>query len=132
MKRQYLRKMQAEAKKTDLNDKDLLDVDDTGGQPMFHEVLPVFIQDTMIGIVKVKLNEPLDSFPLVEFYAWGERIGEPFNAPFTHLDMLCHCMRVIQSSCDRNTCPKIAFVGTHKDLQHEYPQESIEMKEKRL
>ena len=132
MKRQYLRKMQAGAKKTDLNDKDLLDVDDTGGQPMFHEVLPVFIQDTMIGIVTVKLNEALDSFPLVEFYARGERVGEPFNSPFTHLDTLRHCMRVIRSTCDRNTCPKIAFVGTHKDLQHECPQESIEMKEKKL
>jgi hypothetical protein len=28
------------------------------------------------------------------------------------------------------TCPKIAFVGTHKDLEHECPLESREMKEK--
>ena len=132
MKRQYLSRMQAGTKKADLNDKDLLDVDDTGGQPMFHEVLPVFIQNTMLGIVTVKLNEPLDSFPLVEFYARGERVGEPFNSPFTHLDTLRHCMRVIRSTCDHNTCPKIAFVGTHKDLQHKCPQESIEMKEKKL
>ena len=132
MKRQYLSRMQEGAKKTNLNDKDLLDVDDTGGQPMFHEVLPVFIQDTMLGILTVKLNEPLDIFPLVEYYARGECIGEPFKSPFTHLDTLRHCMRVIRSTCDRNTCPKIAFVGTHKDLQHECPQESIEMKEKKL
>ena len=132
MKRQYLRKMQAGAKKSDLNDKDLLDVEDTGGQPMFHEVLPVFIQNTMFGMLTVKLNEPLDSCPLVEFYANGERIGEPFNSPFTHLDTLRHCMRVIRSTCDRNTCPKIALVGTHKDLEHECSQESREMKEKKL
>ena len=133
MKRQYLSRMQAGAKKkSDLNDKDVLDVDDTGGQPMFHEVLPVFIQNTMLGVLIVKLNEPLDSFPLVEFYNRGERVGEPFKSPFTHLDTLRHCMRVIRSTCDRNTCPKIAFVGTHKDLQHECPQESIEMKEKKL
>ena len=133
MKRQYLSRMQAGAKKkSDLNDKDVLDVDDTGGQPMFHEVLPVFIQNTMLGVLIVKLNEPLDSFPLVEFYTRGERVGEPFKSPFTHLDTLRHCMRVIRSTCDRNTCPKIAFVGTHKDLQHECPQESIEMKEKKL
>ena len=133
MKRQYLSRMQAGAnKKSDLNDKDLLDVDDTGGQPMFHEVLPVFIQNTMLGMLMVKLNEPLDSFPLVEFYTRGERVGEPFDSPFTHLDTLCHCMRVIRSTCDRNTCPKIAFVGTHKDLQHECPQESIELKEEKL
>ena len=133
MKRQYLSRMQAGAKKkTDLNDKDLLDVDDTGGQPMFHEVLPVFIQNTMLGMLTVKLNEPLDSYPLVEFYVNGDRIGEPFNSPFTHFETFRHCMRVIRSTCDRNTCPKIAFVGTHKDLAHECPQESREMKEKRL
>ena len=133
MKRQYLSRMQAGAKKkSDLNDKDVLDIDDTGGQPMFHEVLPVFIQNTMLGMLIVKLNEPLDSFPLVEFYTRGECVGEPFKSPFTHLDTLGHCMRVIRSTCDCNTCPKIAFVGTHKDLQHECPQESIEMKEKKL
>ena len=132
MKRQYLGRMQAGSKKSDLNDQDLLDIDDTGGQPMFHEVLPVFIKNTMFGMLTVKLNEPLDSFPLVEYYTNGERIGEPFNSPFTHMDTLRHCMRVIRSTCDRNTCPKIAFVGTHKDLEHECPQESKKMKEKRL
>ena len=133
MKRQYLSRMQAGAKKkSDLNDKDLLDIDDAGGQPMFHEVLPVFVNNTMLGIMTVKLNEPLESFPLVEYYGRGERIEEPFKSPFTHLDTLRHCMRVIRSTCDSNTCPKIAFVGTHKDLQHECPQESIELKEKKL
>ena len=133
MKWQYLSRMQAGArKKSDLNDKDLLDVDDTGGQPMFHEVLPVFIQNTMVGILTVKLNESLDSFPLVEFYTRGERIGEPFNSPFTHLDTLRHCMRVIRSTCDRDMCPKIAFVGTHKDREDECPQESREVKEETL
>ena len=132
MKRQYLTRMQAGAKKSDFNDKDLLDVEDTGGQPMFHEVLPVFIQNTMFGMLTVKLNEPLDSFPLVEFYTNGDRIGEPFNSPFTHFETFHHCMRVIRSTCDRDTCPKIAFVGTHKDLEHECPQESREMKEKKL
>ena len=133
MKRQYLGRMQAgSAKKSDLNDQDVLDIDDTGGQPMFHEVLPVFIKNTMFGMLTVKLNEPLDSFPLVEYYTNGERIGEPFNSPFTHMDTLRHCMRVIRSTCDRDTCPKIAFVGTHKDLEHECSQESKKMKEKRL
>ena len=133
MKRQYLSRMQAGVKKkTNLNNEELLDVDDTGGQPMFLEVLPVFVKNAMLGITTVKLNESLDSFPKVEFYTRGERIGEPFDSPFTHLDTLRHCMRVIRSTCDRNTCPKIAFVGTHKDLTHECPQESIEMKEKKL
>ena len=137
MKRQYLSRMQAGAKKTDkqktdLNNEEMLDVEDTGGQPMFHEVLPVFIQNTMFGMLTVKLNEPLDSYPLVEFYTNGDRIGEPFNSPFTHFNTFRHCMRVIRSTCDRNTCPKIAFVGTHKDLENECQKESREMKEKKL
>ena len=132
MKRQYLSRMQVGSKKSDLNNKDLLDIDDTGGQPIFHEVLPVFIKNTMFGMLTVKLNESLDKYPPVEYYADGKCIGEPFDSPFTHLDTLRHCMRVIQSTCDRDTCPKIAFVGTHKDLEHECPQENREMKEIKL
>ena len=133
MKRQYLSRMQAGVKfEVDLNNKELLDINETGGQPMFHEVLPVFIQNTILVVLIVKLNEPLDSFPIVEYYGRGERIGEPFSSPLTHLDTLRHCMRVIVSTCDRSTYPKIAFVGTHKDLQHECPHESREMKEMKL
>ena len=132
MKKQFLGRMQAGSKKLDLNDKDLLDLSDTGGQPMFHEVLPVFICNTMFGILTVKLNESLDKYPLVEYYTNGERIGEPFNSPFTHLETFRHCMRVIRSTCNHDTCPKIVFVGTHRDLEHECPQEDRDMKEKKL
>ena len=132
MKRQFLGRMQAGSKKSDLNGKDLLDISDTGGQPMFHEILPVFIHNTMFGILTVKLNESLDSYPLVEYYANGKRIGEPFNSPFTHMETLHHCMRVIQSTCELHTCPKITFVGTHKDLEHKCTQENRETKEIKL
>ena len=132
MKRQFLGRMQAGSKKSDLNGKDLLDISDTGGQPMFHEVLPVFIHNTMFGILTVKLNECLDSYPIVEYYTNGERIGEPFNSPFTHIETLHHCMRVIQSTCECHACPKIAFVGTHRDLEHKCTQENREIKEKKL
>ena len=132
MKRQFLGQMQAGSKESDLNSKDLLDISDTGGQPMFHEVLPVFIHNTMFGILTVKLNESLDSYPMVEYYTNGERVGEPFNSPFTHMETLHHCMRVIQSTCELHTCPKITFVGTHKDLEHECTRENRETKEKKL
>ena len=42
-------------------------------------------------------------------------------------------MRVLQSTCDRNTCPKMVFVGTHKDLEHECkPKESHQEKNQKL
>ena len=44
LRREFLGRMQAGSKVSDLNNKDILNVSDTGGQPMFHEVLPVFIR----------------------------------------------------------------------------------------
>ena len=117
---ELLRRMQAVSKTTEnLDDKDLFNMRDSGGQPMFHEVLPLFIKNTTFGILTVKLNEPLDSYPLVEYYSSGKPVGEPFKSPFTHLQTFCHCMRVLQSTCDCNVRPKLIFIGTHKDLEHE-------------
>ena len=99
---------------------------------MFHEVLPVFIRNTIFGIMIVKLNESLDSCPLVEYYTKGEPIGVPFLSPFTHLETLHHCMKVIRSTCECDTRPKIAFVGTHKDLEHMCAKEKREVKNKKL
>ncbi len=86
LRREFCTRMQAGSKSSDLNNKDMLDISDTGGQPMFHEVLPLFIRNTMFGIMIVKLNESLDSCPLVEYYSKGEPIGAPFQSPFTHLE----------------------------------------------
>ena len=92
----------------------------------------MFTHNTMIGMLTVKLNESLDSHPIVEYYINGEHIGESFESPFTHLQTFHHCMRVIQSTCECHACPKIAFVGTHKDLEHECPHENREMKNEKL
>ena len=133
MKREFLRrKQEGLKKKADLSDKEIVDFRDTGGQSMFHETLPVFVHNTMFGMVTVKLNEKLDSYPKVEYYIRGERVGEPFDSTFTHLETFHHCMRVVRSTCDPQTSPKLAFVGTHKDLQGECPDEDVKMKEKRL
>ena len=131
--RELLVRMNAESKSSNqLEDKDLFDISDSGGQPMFHEVLPVFVTNTMFGMLIVKLNESLDSHPLVEYYTNGECIGKPFKSPFTHLQTFHHCMRVLQSTCERGKCPKIAFIGTHKDLEHECPSEDRKEKNCKL
>ena len=133
MKRELLRRKQEGLKKeADLNDKEIIDFRDTAGQSMFHEVLPVFVRNTMFGMVTVKLNEKLDSYPKIDYYIRGERVGEPFDSTFTHLETFRHCMRVIRSTCDPRTPPKLAFVGTHKDLLGECLDEDMEKKEKKL
>ena len=133
LKRELQHRMQAKSKTSEqLHDKDLMDVKDSAGQPMFHEVLPAFVTNTMIGILTVKLNESLDSRPLVEYYINGSRIGKPFHSPFTHLETFRHCLRILQSTCKPNTCPKIIFVGTHKDLEHECQLEDRKEKNQKL
>ena len=129
-KRELLVRMNAGSKAANqLRDKDMFNISDSGGQPMFHEVLPVFVTNTMIGMLTVKLNESLDSHPLVEYYTNGEPIGKPFKSPFTHLQIFCHCMRVLQSTCEHGTCPKIVFIGTHKDLELNCQHENREEKD---
>ena len=132
--RELLRRMQLVPKRSEsLIDKDLIDMKDSGGQPMFHEVLPLFVKNTMFGILTVKLNESLDDKPVVEYYSDGKPVGEPFLSPFTHLQTFRHCMRVLQSTCDRNTCPKLVFIGTHKDREDECKEkENRQQKNKKL
>ena len=133
LKQELQCRMQAKSKTSEqLHDKDLMDVKDSAGQPMFHEVLPAFVTNTMFGILVVKLNESLDSRPLVEYYINGSHIGEPFHSPFTHLETLRHCLRVLQSTCKPDTCPNIIFVGTHKDLKHECQHEDRKEKNRKL
>ena len=131
---ELLHRMQAVPKSSQhLNEKDLLDMRDSGGQPSFHEVLPIFVKNTTFGVLTVKLNESLDAHPVVEYYSNGKAVGEPFNSPFTHLQTIHHCMRVLQSTCDHRSCPKVVFVGTHKDLERECnPKESREQKNRKL
>lgn len=132
-RRELLVRMNAGSKISDqLDGKDLFDISDSGGQPMFHEVLPVFVTNTMFGMLTVKLNERLDSHPLVEYYTNGERIGTPFKCPYTHLQTFRHCMRVLQSTCERGKSPKVAFIGTHRDLEHECPSEDRKEKNRKL
>ena len=113
-----------------LDDKDLFDFRDSGGQSMFHEILPVFVDNTMFGFLTVKLNERLDHHPMVEYYASGERVGEAFRSPFSHLQIFRHCMRALYSTSGK--CPKIAFIGTHKDLEYQCKDESMEAKNRKL
>ena len=127
--RELLRRMQLVPKRSEnLIDKDLIDMKDSGGQPMFHEVLPLFVKNTTFGVLTVKLNERLDSYPMVDYFSNGKRVGEPFPSPFTHLQTFHHCMRVLQSTCSQGTCPKLVFIGTHKDRELECLDENVEEK----
>ena len=110
----------------------LLDLKDSAGQSMFHEVLPMFVTNATCGFLTVKLNESLDSHPEVEYFNEGVRLGKSFRSPFSHLQISSNCIKVVQSTCEKDKRPALVFIGTHADLEHECKEEKREEKNWKL
>ena len=104
---------------------------DSGGQPQFHELLPLFIHNTSATLFVIRLSESLDSCPLVEYYKDGKPVGQAHHSTLTTIDTLRCLIRSMQSRPAKGRLPKIIVVGTHKDLMEEC-SEKLEVKNKRL
>ena len=111
--------------------RDRISLIDTGGQPQFHEVLPIFMR----GTSATRLDESLSTHPLIEYFDDnGHRVGVPYRSAFTNEQILRYCMRVTQSQAsqsEEDLCPNAIFIGTHKDLEDECP-ESREEKNRKI
>ena len=121
------------AKKTFKQDR--ISLIDTGGQPQFHEVLPIFMRDTSATMFAIRLDESLSTHPLIEYFDDnGHRVGIPYRSAFTNEQILRYCMRVTQSQASQSEeglCPNTIFIGTHKDLEDKCP-ESREEKNRKI
>ena len=114
--------------------RDRITLIDTGGQPQFHEVLPMFMQDTSASMFTMKLDDSLDDYPLIEFYDDDGHLVGSYRSPFTNQQTLMRCMRVMQSQVSQSQeglCPTPIFVGTHKDLEYQ-SQEPREEKNQKI
>ena len=115
--------------------RDRITLIDTGGQPQFHEVLPMFMGETSASMFTIKLDDSLDDHPLVEFYDDSGNLVGSYHSPFTNQQILMMCMRVIQSQVSQSQeglCPTPIFVGTHKDLEQQCESESREDKNRKI
>ena len=113
--------------------RDRITLIDTGGQPQFHEVLPMFMRDTSASMFTVKLDDSLDDHPLIEFYDDSGHLVGSYRSPFTNQQILMMCMRVIQSQASQSQeglCPTPIFVGTHRDLEGQCPEPREEKNQK--
>ena len=115
-----------------LDNNELLDFKDSAGQPMFHEVLPIFVDNTMIGFIVIKLNESLGSYPMVVYFMNGQLIGKPFPSPFSNMDIIRYCIKAAHSTREKDKCLKLAFIGTHLDLIHQCKEENLQDKNRKL
>ena len=110
--------------------RDRITLIDTGGQPQFHEVLPIFMRGTSASMFTIKLSERLSDHPLIEYYDDnGNLVGTPYRSAYTNQQILSHCMRVIQaqaSQSEESLCPNTIFIGTHKDLETQCPESTAE------
>ena len=109
-------------------------ISDCGGQPQFHEILPVFLRGTSLYLFVFKLNEELSAYPKVKYFTDGKPICDAYPRSETNEQILEHCLRVIRSQKAKAGAkpPRIMIVGTHKDKMDECKKESIEEKDQKL
>ena len=106
---------------------------DSGGQPQFLDVLPVFLRNTSVCIFVMRLCEALDQLPIVGYYKKGCPVGKTHPSARTNEEIFQQVVRTLhsfRSMKSANKPPKVLVVGTHKDLEHECPQSRKEKNKK--
>ena len=111
-------------------------VSDCGGQPQFHEVLPIFVRKMSMILFVFKLSEEFSTRPMVEYYEDGKPLCEPYPSDHTTEQLIQQGLQSLHShrsskDKDHSEAPQIVMVGTHKD-EEEKCQESREAKDQKL
>ena len=105
---------------------------DSGGQPQFHELLPLFIHDVSSIIFVSRLSDRLDDHLPDEYYQDGQLVGEKSSTHLTTTEQIkCLMSSLLSHSAAEGGIPNIIMVGTHRDKASEC-SESIEEKNKKL
>ena len=97
---------------------------DSGGQPQYHELLPLFVRRISCALCVIRLPDKLDEVQAVEYFKEGKRIGSAQQSQFTAKDTVQSLVNTIQSYSAQDQPPKIIMVGTHLDKLKELEQES--------
>ena len=104
---------------------------DSGGQPQFHELLPLFINDISSLIFVSRLSDRLDDRPPDEYYKEGELVGKRACTHLTTSEQIMCLTRSLLSRSGSSRPPNVIMVGTHRDLSHQC-SETIEEKNEKV
>ena len=96
----------------ELFDSNWVYVTDSGGQPQFHDISPLFINHISVALIVLRLIDEHSSFPSDEYYKDGQLVGSPHASHMT-LGETLQCL--IQSIESHTSQPKMIFVGTFLD-----------------
>ena len=97
---------------------------DSGGQPEYHELLPLFVRRISSALCVIRLPDKLDETQKVEYYKDGKLIGDVQRSQFTAKDTVQCLVNTIQSYSTQDEPPKIIVVGTHLDQLKEQSKET--------
>ena len=92
---------------------------DCGGQPQYHELLPLFVRRINSALCVTRLTDKLDEVQAVEYYDEGKRVGVPQQSQLSAKDTIQCLVNTIQSYSTQDKPPSIIMVGTHLDQLEE-------------
>ena len=107
---------------------------DSGGQPQFHEILPVFLRRMGLYMFVFKLSEELATKPTVEYFGEsGKALGTPFKSAHTNEQLLQHCLRTLHTHRSiSEEKSRVMIIGTHRDKEEECTTETRKEKNQKL
>ena len=97
---------------------------DSGGQPQYHELLPLFVRRISCVLCVIRLPDKINEVQAVEYFKEGKRIGSVQQSQFTAKDTVQCLVNTIQSYSAQHQPPKLIMVGTHLDMLKELEQTS--------
>ena len=114
----------------------MFQITDSGGQPSFHEILPIFLRGVSYYVFVFKLSDELGSHPTVELYnEEGKLVGIPYTSAHSNEQLLQHCIQALQShksSTFDGERARILILGTHKDEESKCTTETREEKNEKI
>ena len=91
---------------------------DSGGQPQFYDLFPIFIRHATSILIVQRLCDRLNDRPTVEYYDGdGALVGIPYLSPFTNLETVMCLARTMHSHPTEGKHPKIMVACTHRDME---------------
>ena len=98
-------------------------ITDSGGQPEFHNMLSIFVQNTTACIFVFRVHEGLDDCPPVAFYDnTGNPVSSPRHSRLTNRQIFQQFMSTMRSFISKTggDPPRIILLATHRDLVKEH------------
>ena len=102
----------------DLSGSNWIHLIDSGGQPEFYDLLPIFIRHASSILFVQRLCDSLKDHPLVEFYdEEGNLVGAPYRYPLTCEEILKSMVRTLHSHPIEGKHSNIMVAGTFRDKE---------------